>query len=363
MLEHLRSRIEEAALDPGAWWDLQIDLQRYFGAACAQLARCDHDKNNRFWSRTTEIPEFDQEFAEIGRYSEPARYCQNNRAWQTFVDYDYIDEAGINRSFFYDRNARYGIRYRMGIKLLDSPGLAEAVVLGWRARDGHAQRAHLERLAAIHGMLKLAARVADMLGRDFSAERGIVDGLQRSGRAAVIVEPDLSVLMANPAAEDLLSTSGGLAIRGGRLEAISGKARADLQRAVSRAAAGKLSDDAASVAAPANPAAMPIVVTASPLPEKHQLFGPSRRLVLLLFFDPRARRSAPGTLLKRSLGLTTAEADVASGLAAGETLAEIAERRRAGVATVRHQLKAAMQKLGVRRQVDLVRLVLGLSTP
>lgn len=54
---------------------------------------------------------------------------------------------------------------------------------------------------------------------------------------------------------------------------------------------------------------------------------------------------------------TTAEAEVALMLAEGLALREIAERRQSSIYTVRFQVNSAKSKAGVRRQLDLVRVL------
>jgi len=61
-----------------------------------------------------------------------------------------------------------------------------------------------------------------------------------------------------------------------------------------------------------------------------------------------------------AFGLTPAEADIVLRLNSGENTRAIAEARQSSIHTVRNQLKAAMTKLAVRRQVDVVRLIEGL---
>ena len=61
-------------------------------------------------------------------------------------------------------------------------------------------------------------------------------------------------------------------------------------------------------------------------------------------------------------GMTVAEARVAIAVAGGHTIASYAAARRLSRYTVRNQAHAAMSKAGVRRQADLVRLVLGGSS-
>jgi DNA-binding CsgD family transcriptional regulator len=56
-------------------------------------------------------------------------------------------------------------------------------------------------------------------------------------------------------------------------------------------------------------------------------------------------------------GLTPAEADIVLRLKSGENTRAISEARQSSIHTVRNQLKSAMTKLGVRRQVDVVRLI------
>lgn len=62
--------------------------------------------------------------------------------------------------------------------------------------------------------------------------------------------------------------------------------------------------------------------------------------------------------LAEMFGLTPTEADIAVGLAAGRTMADLAGDLQLTENTIRSYTKTIYAKLGVRRQVDLVRLVL-----
>lgn len=76
-------------------------------------------------------------------------------------------------------------------------------------------------------------------------------------------------------------------------------------------------------------------------------------LVLTLTSLREARRAAP--TLKRRFGLTQAEAEVALDIAEGCTPRDVAKTRAKSIHTVRAQIKAAMSKMSVRRQADMVR--------
>lgn len=73
---------------------------------------------------------------------------------------------------------------------------------------------------------------------------------------------------------------------------------------------------------------------------------------------PRAAPDAPEARLRREKGLSPREAAVCLALARGRTVEEIAAAHDVRAVTVRNQIKSAMSKMELRRQVDLVRVVL-----
>ncbi len=77
---------------------------------------------------------------------------------------------------------------------------------------------------------------------------------------------------------------------------------------------------------------------------------------LVLLGDPD-RRAAPGLKLLRSLGLTGSEARLAKGLAAGRPLVESARSIGISHNTARAHLRSVFDKLQVRSQVELVRVL------
>jgi DNA-binding CsgD family transcriptional regulator len=84
-------------------------------------------------------------------------------------------------------------------------------------------------------------------------------------------------------------------------------------------------------------------------------------LVLVIVSDTHQMAETAAGRMRRMYGLTPAEARLVGEVADGRTLAEIAEQRAVSISTLRSQLVAAFDKTGVRRQVDLVRLVTALT--
>ena len=82
----------------------------------------------------------------------------------------------------------------------------------------------------------------------------------------------------------------------------------------------------------------------------------------LLVLTPVAAPTAPPIELMRSLfDLTPSEARVARGLAAGETLEEIAANGGVAISTVRSQLRQVLEKTGCTRQAEVVSLLANVS--
>lgn len=84
--------------------------------------------------------------------------------------------------------------------------------------------------------------------------------------------------------------------------------------------------------------------------------GANENCLLVTMTHEETSRS-PARELMHAYQLTQAEADVALLLSDGRSAVEIAGLRSAAITTVRNQIKAAMTKCGVRRQLDLVRVV------
>ena len=88
------------------------------------------------------------------------------------------------------------------------------------------------------------------------------------------------------------------------------------------------------------------------------------RCAAMLILSPVTRPDAPSVDLIRSLfDLTPTEAHVARGLAAGQTVKDIAADSGTSTNTVRTHMRAVLAKTGSSRQSDVVALLNGLRPP
>ncbi len=86
-------------------------------------------------------------------------------------------------------------------------------------------------------------------------------------------------------------------------------------------------------------------------------FGEARCRVCVMVTDPGSTDSQLARRLVALFGLTAAEARVAAALAGGMSAAEIADAHGVGLPTIRTQTRLVYDKLDVRRQAELVRLL------
>ncbi len=96
----------------------------------------------------------------------------------------------------------------------------------------------------------------------------------------------------------------------------------------------------------------------------HDIFG--NTVAIAILSEPAAGATGGGASLVQSLfDLTPAEIAVARGIAAGQTVAQIARAHGRSMLTIRNQLKSAMAKTGTTRQLELALLIrqLGGSAP
>ncbi len=170
--------------------------------------------------------------------------------------------------------------------------------------------------------------------------------------AVAVVAHDGKVVYFNDSADEVLKSHDGIIVdRNGICVAACSRARNDFQRTIQHAAQ--------------NEDASPKFVTLSdqealePLTAVVMPVGHGRAAIM--FTVPG--RFEPPTLdsLVELFGLTRVEATLAQTIASGGTVEDAAANCKVTVETARTYLKRIFQKVGVRRQVDLVQLIL--TTP
>lgn len=158
-------------------------------------------------------------------------------------------------------------------------------------------------------------------------------------------------------ARSLLTAQRGLYVdRAGTLHAASSAQNSQLQRLVRGAL--KSTPTAGGGALQIQGSHDPLHLFVTPLLTRSGYLGLSHTAAAIFITDPHARPPALPQRLCTLYGMTPAEARLTAELVAGRTLHEYAEQAALSLSTVRTQLKSAAAKADVKRQADLIRVVL-----
>jgi DNA-binding CsgD family transcriptional regulator len=269
------------------------------------------------------------------------------------VDQDYATPEQIRRSDYYnDFLGRAGLRWFAGLGFNAADELW-CMTVQRSAQQGPFTPREQELLLQLRGPLTTAATIAQKLS--LARAVGGLDAFEMIDTAALLVDRLGQVMRANGVADAKLGD--GLRVVNRRLTASDPDTTAALARLI-----GSTARDASDGAILLPPVAVPVpdrrpfVVYALPLRGMiRDLFGHARAIVVV---RDLGERPPPSTIHLTSLfGLTTAEAKLASRLAAGASLNTAADELGIARETARNQLKAIFQKTGVHRQAALVALL------
>ena len=195
----------------------------------------------------------------------------------------------------------------------------------------------------------LGTSAAELLG---NARAGVVQ-LDRGGR----------IVGANDRAMALLRRRDGLSDRHGTLRAASAEDDRRLQDLLSRALPPFDGTGASGSMTVRRPSLLPrLVVHVKPVTNGEADYRSRGVAALALIVDPADRARVDPALVEAALGLTPAQAGIAVLLAEGRTPRRIAADTGRRYSTVRTHLKHIYARLGVSRQIEVVPLVLALST-
>ena len=170
------------------------------------------------------------------------------------------------------------------------------------------------------------------------------------------------IVAANDRARRLLEEDEGLSDVDGVLSAAVPRDNRVLQRLLARAAPPRgTSGSPGSMTIARSSAATRLVVHILPVPTRERESDARQVAVLALVADPERPPSIDVGLVQAALGLTPAESQLATLVAQGQRVRDIAELTGRSEGTVRWHLNKIFRKQGISGQADLVRRVLALD--
>jgi len=162
------------------------------------------------------------------------------------------------------------------------------------------------------------------------------------------------VTLTNRAADAILKRGDGLISRNG-LRAANRQQTAKLQNAIAAVCMQRDSESVVQVYRPSG--SKPFEVLVCPLPS-HSSLRKGRAAAVLFITDPEAEAPLDSRKLHELFGLTPAEIRLCVALVKGKSVPEYAHEAAISSNTARTHLKRMYSKTGVRRQSELVRLLL-----
>lgn len=308
-----------------------------------------------------------------GNYKEHGRLCyqayregatpfSNQPVDTVFTELDVLSEADWKVSSYYlDLCRNYDVAHLMGADIsTPDAGLVRLRITRshdappFDARDREICRMllpHLRRSLHMHNMLNRS----ELIGALYS------QAITRLSVATIVLDENGAVLQLNEVARELLAQADGLKLVGGRLEATYPSDNRELHKLISEAFTAHqqqrtLSRDALSVSRPSGEVNLGVI--AEPMPSLDWAEGKGQPAVVLYVRDAVGKSQVSNAVAKQLFNFTPAETALALELANGLSLEEAAENLNIMRNTARAHLRAIFSKTGVRRQAELVRVML-----
>ena len=206
--------------------------------------------------------------------------------------------------------------------------------------------------------LRRALNIHNLLDRSESLSELYAQAISRLSVATLVLDESGSVLRINPVAQGILATGDGLKLVGGRLEATYPSDNRELQRLI-RGAFGQDTQktaEAMSVTRPSGQVNLGLVV--EPIPSMDWADEKGKPAALVYIRDAASKSLASEVVTKQLFNLTKAETALAMELANGLSLEDAAQLLSIRRNTARAHLRSIFSKTGVRRQTELVRILL-----
>jgi len=254
-----------------------------------------------------------------------------------------------------------GILYGLGFDVCTEEGVYAGLRAG-RPVDsvdfGEAEKAlcrrlgpHLQRAIRIHAKLRSLESQRDLYANT----------VDQFSVGTILLDERGSVLQMNQVAESFLAQHDGLTVRDGVLQAASPKESKALKRLIDRArshleakAPGLV--EACQIERPSGKNPLGLLIRPISFAEETDRTACPR---VAIFINPPYERSTPSPeMVQKIFPFTNTEARVASLLAGGMRVEQVASSLDISVYTVKAHLRSIFFKTGVTRQAELVRLVL-----
>lgn len=358
--------IYEAAYHPEQWDTVIAELCRRLNAKSGGIHVEDYHQKSRYMMACFGLPKVSQLSYRLSMAKyDPVYQIQSQRPIGKAALVSRHDEARLLHPLYYRLIAKPNdLGYIAAISFFndDHWHVGIGVHRSFDAEPFGEQELQLLDTLAPH--FQRALLIQRQLHQQESRSQTLEYALSKVMLGTLILDPDNQILYSNALAEQLLKTHPALIQVQQSLKAYYPEDDQRLREMLLR-----LRESPTQGAAPRDLAVglyhpehhQPVTVIGVP-PHEASLsrFGPTEPgQVVLYLSDPGATFNASEEQLMETFGLSRREAGIAIALTNGLDLKEISAQKGVSLATVRTQLKGVFHKLGVNKQQDIIRILLG----
>lgn len=281
---------------------------------------------------------------------------------RVFCIEDLMSVTEWENSRYYREYARPSDVYHvMGADLATQSG-----IIGLRIARAHGEPAFSEQdktlCSRLLPHLRCSLEFHELLDRRESMGNLYSEAINRLSIASLVLDEAGNVLQLNAVARALLEQADGLKLVGSRLEASYPSDNRELYRFIRYAAESRMMrvsepvSGAISVARPSGQVSLGVVI--EPIRSTGWVEGGDQPVVMVYVRDAVGGIQMSGQVAKELFDFTPAETTLALELANGLSLEETAEKLGITRNTARAHLRAIFAKTGIKRQAELVRVML-----
>lgn len=270
-----------------------------------------------------------------------------------------ISPAELHASRFYTEILHpYGIEYQIGMYISEPGGWEGNVGLTNGPEGEDFNDADKAMLIALRPHLELSLALFARLRREETEAQVMIDTLDRLTLCTFILDGAGRILRTNSAAKALIGSKRGLRVAGDRLTLAGSAGNTQLQQLTGKAIGAHRSGgsfaEGLRVDADSDGHLGILVRSIEARPHYGNEAGPAA----IVYVSGLDTHQPLERLVAQIFDLTPSEAQLAALLASGLSLSEAAEKLGFTENTVRSYCKTILNKTGVGRQADLVRLIL-----
>lgn len=278
------------------------------------------------------------------------------------LSHEVLPSAVFERTVLYQYLRILGLYHAMHLTVLREDNIVSGLALARPKKGGEYTSVEAEAMRLLYPHLQRAFRIARMLTQLKTERELLSQTLNRLPQGAIVVNATGHTIYCNQTAQEIFARRDGLfQDRNGRLCTPRSVKENQLHRLINVASHRdpKLALDCGGVLQLERPSGLrPLSLLVAPLNLELSQFNFQQPVALIFITDPEQRMEPVEKVLQRLYDLTPAEARLAAVLVQGKNIVEAAEELHVSQNTARTHLKHIFQKTGVKRQSELVQLLL-----